>query len=398
MVTQDLIDYIKSSLTSGTDPEALKNELRGHGWANDDLDSAFVTASSSVATTTSTTTVAEAPSSWHITKKEVFIVIGVLLLLGAGGAGAYYMVPPKPENVMKASAANLATIHSFDYSGNLVVDVSTPSGLFSINTLLNGFHANSDSRIAGLDDTKFNIDFSGTADVTDANHPKSDLNMNFNYSLLSFGMEMRLLDKIIFLKFSNLPKVPDYDINKYSGVWIKVDPSEISKEYGVDIDASSKQPDLTVGQKQQILDLAAKAHFFNSITKLADDKIDDKSMYHYAVDVDVQGIKDYYKEVQRIENSAKSTDATFDNISIRNTEVWIGKSDKFIHKLLTQISASSPSGTTSQASGSVNIALNLKNYNQPSTILAPVDYKNFLDVIKEFSQPMQVTPVPAPTK
>jgi hypothetical protein len=394
MVTQDLVDYIKSNLASGMDTEALKTELRGHGWANDDIDTAFVSATSAQAEAVH----AETPSSgWHIGKKEIFITIAGLLLLGAAGAAAYFVVPPSPEKVMKASAANLATIHSFDYSGNLVVDVSAPSGLFSMDTLLHGFVPNTNSKIAGVDDTKFNIDFTGTADVTDASHPKSNLNLNFNYSLFSFGMEMRLLDKIVYLKFNNLPKIPDYDINKYSGVWIKVDPADISKEYGLDIEASSKQPDLTSGQKQQILDLAANAHFFNSIVKLPDDKIDDKSMYHYAVDVDMKGVRDYYREVQRIENSAKSTDAELDNITVRNTEVWVGKSDKMIHKLLTKISASSPAGTTTQTSGSINIALNLKNYNQPSTIVAPVSYKNFLDVLKEFSKPISVS-APVPVK
>jgi hypothetical protein len=395
MVTQDLVDYIKSNLASGMDTEALKTELRGHGWANDDIDTAFVSATSGAQ---AEAVHAETPSSgWHIGKKEIFITIAGLLLLGAAGAAAYFVVPPSPEKVMKASAANLATIHSFDYSGNLVVDVSAPSGLFSMDTLLHGFVPNTNSKIAGVDDTKFNIDFTGTADVTDASHPKSNLNLNFNYSLFSFGMEMRLLDKIVYLKFNNLPKIPDYDINKYSGVWIKVDPADISKEYGLDIEASSKQPDLTSGQKQQILDLAANAHFFNSIVKLPDDKIDDKSMYHYAVDVDMKGVRDYYREVQRIENSAKSTDAELDNITVRNTEVWVGKSDKMIHKLLTKISASSPAGTTTQTSGSINIALNLKNYNQPSTIVAPVSYKNFLDVLKEFIKPISVS-APVPVK
>jgi hypothetical protein len=96
-------------------------------------------------------------------------------------------------------------------------------------------------------------------------------------------------------------------------------------------------------------------------------------------------LKGYYKEAQRIQNSAKAMDAQLDTIVLKNTEVWVGKSDKRIYKVLTQVSAAPTPGTTTQASGTVNIALNLKNYNKPSNIVAPASYKNFVDLVKELS-------------
>lgn len=393
MVTQDLINYIKSNLASGMDSEALKAELRNHGWPNDDIDSAFLSATSGAPVGN------EVPSSgWHITNKEVFITIGGLLVLGATGAAAYFMIPPSPEKVLQASTAKLASIHSFDYSGNMVVDVSAPTGLFSLETLFKGLPENKDWRIAGASETKFNIDFSGTADITDVDHPKSSLDLDFNYSLFTFGMEMRLLDKIVYLKFNNLPKVPDYDISKYSGVWIKIDPEDISKEYGLGVNTTNKQPDLTSGQKQQILDLTANAHFFNSITKLADDEIDGKSMYHYAVDIDMNGLRDYFREVERIENSTSTIDTDLSNLAINNTELWVGKSDKMVYKITTQISAASDPGTTMNTSGSVNIALNFKNYNQPSSIFPPETFKNLMDIIQEFNESLAAPVSPVPVK
>ncbi|MBX4205494.1 MAG: hypothetical protein KW788_04945 [Candidatus Doudnabacteria bacterium] len=391
MVTPDLIEYVKSSMASGTDAEAIKNELRSQGWANDDIDSALVSAGSGVPSPAHAS-IEAAGSGWHVTKKEIFIVVAGLLLLSGAGAAAFYLIPPAPEKVLQTSAENFASANSFDYSGNMVVDISAPSGLFSMNTLLHGLPKGLDSRIAGASDTKFNLDFSGTADVTDANHPKSNLDLNFSYSLFQFGMNLRLLDKIVYLKFNSLPNVPEYNIAKYSGVWIKIDPADVSEQYGLDMNTSSKQPDLTPGQKQQIKDLAANAHFFNSITKLADDTIDGDAMYHYSVDVDMQGLKDYFHEVERIENSTATTDTDLDTMSFRNSEVWIGKSDRMLHKLLTQVSAAPTPGTTTQASGSVNILLNLKNYNQPSSIMPPADYKNFVEVIKELSQPITTAP------
>jgi hypothetical protein len=396
MITPELLDYIKSNLASGHDIDKIKSELRNSGWQNEDIDAAISsvghdTGGAMAPGMTFNNDPHNAPRPWI---KEIFIAIAGLLILGGGAsaAGYYYLVPPKPEKMIKLAAVNMRNVHSFDYSGDMVISVSSQAGLFSLDHLLqNAALTVPNTKVAGSSTEKFDIKFSGTADVTDTAHPKSDINLNFNYSLLTFGLEARLVDQILYVKADQLPKLGEYDLTKYSNTWIKVDPKELGQDYGLGVNLNQKSTELTEGQKQEIVTAANKAHLFNTVIKLTDDTIDGKPMYHYAFDVDMNGLKDYLLQVERIENSTSTTGENLDNVQILNPEVWIGKKDRMIYKVAGQIADRPTAGTTQAASGSANIVVNFKNFNNPSPIAAPKDFKNYKDVIAEFTQSTMAT-------
>ncbi len=77
MIAQELIDYIKTNLASGMDDEALKAEFRSRGFANDEIDQAFITARSREVLTN------ESDSNVHISRKEIFIGIAALIILAS---------------------------------------------------------------------------------------------------------------------------------------------------------------------------------------------------------------------------------------------------------------------------------------------------------------------------
>jgi hypothetical protein len=398
MITPELVEYVRSSLAAGQTRESLRGTLLSSNWSAEDVQGVLNQFPEQAAQTPLITQPAGAavnlvPAKKHHLSKKVGIIIAVLVLLLAGGAfAAYYFMPPSPEKIIKSADLNFSTVKTFDYSGSIVADITAPSGLFSLDTLLQGAPvASTDKRIAGTSDTKFSIDFNGSADVTDVNHPKSDVNLNFNYSLFTFGLEFRLIDKIFYLKVNQLPKIPDMDLSSYANIWIKVDPEAVAKQYGVGLDLQNKTPDLTAGQKKQIEDLTMNAHFVNKITKLADDTIDGVTTYHFALTIDKPGLISYLTQLDKINNSAGSTSmdlsTVFDKIQISNAEIWIGKTDNMIYRVSGQITELPSSGTTNDAipSGTVNILLNFKNFNKPSSIVAPTESKDVLDVIKEFT-------------
>ena len=55
-------------------------------------------------------------------------------------------------------------------------------------------------------DFVFNLQGQGVEDATDENNPKSDMNLNgsvkFSGTELSFDMDMKLIDEIVYLKFN----------------------------------------------------------------------------------------------------------------------------------------------------------------------------------------------------
>ena len=88
MPTEEIIQFIKASLASGDDAANIRNELRSRGFANDDIDAAFVTAQ---AGEDDSVDVNNKPSL-RLSRSEIFIILACILILGvaAGVAVAYF--------------------------------------------------------------------------------------------------------------------------------------------------------------------------------------------------------------------------------------------------------------------------------------------------------------------
>jgi hypothetical protein len=77
MITQELIDTVKTGLAAGTDTEAVKSELRNKGYANDEIDQAFINAKKEMSENS------DQGIAWHLTRKEVYIGLATLLILAS---------------------------------------------------------------------------------------------------------------------------------------------------------------------------------------------------------------------------------------------------------------------------------------------------------------------------
>jgi|GEM_PF-3725194 hypothetical protein len=395
MQNKEIIDYISQELASHTSEADIRNALIGTGWQEADIDENMAAAKGH-AIPAPIFDAAEPHSPQTAVQvhkpgisKKIKLIVGVVvsvLLIGSAAYGAYtYFVPP-PAKVLQQARLKMTETKSFDYSGKITADVSSQTGLFSMETWLGKFGVNTDKRIAGSTAIQFGIDFTGSADLSDANNPKSNLNLNFNGSIFTFGIDMRLVNKIIYFKIDQIPKVAE-SLAKYAGVWIKVDPQELVKQYGIGINLQNGQPDLTDGQKKRLTDLASSAHLFSKIIQLPSDSIDGASMYHYGLTVDKAGLKNYLEQVNQTIASAggftSQTQQAFDNLEFNNIEVWIGKSDRMVHRISGIFYEQPTSNSMSSPSGSINFVLNFKNFNHPAAIETPADSKNVADVIND---------------
>jgi hypothetical protein len=319
-------------------------------------------------------------------KMAAIIAVVLLFLAGSAFAGLTYIFPP-PAKVLQQALTELNSIQSFDYSGKITVDISTESGdLFSFDTWLRKLEINTDPRIAGATNVQFGMDFSGTVDATDPANPKNELNIDLNSSIISLGIDTKFVDQILYLKIDNIPTfIPE--ASKYSDVWMKADLEEISEKYGIGIDLQNGQPDLTDGQKNELEELMNNSNFFNGVTKLGSDSIDGVGMHHYALTIDKQALKNYLESINSIIASGGgftgTTSDVFDFVEFDDVEVWIGKSDKRLHRISAKIYEKPSAANTLPAAGSVNFLINLRNFNNPSPIEAPTESKNILDVINE---------------
>ncbi len=392
MENKELSDYISKELARGVSVDELRDVLLGAGWPTSDVDEHLAHVKNQglpEVTDAHSFIIHESPKPNRFISKPVkvtAVALGVLLLLGGAAFASYTYIAPPPAKVLEEATQKFQDMKSFDFSGKITVDVTSEGDLFSNNYWVKDLQLNPGERIAGSTSTQFGIDFTGSADVTDEAHPKTDLKVDFEGGPFTFGINMRQIDKTLFFKFDQLPEVVE-GVSKYAGVWIKADLEEISKQFGIGIDLENGQPDLTDGQKQQLEDLYNSAHFFNGVTKLAGDSIDSEKMHHYALTIDKQGLKNYMDQVNRIVASAggftDSYEEVFDTIEFSNVEVWVGKSDKMIHRI-SGVVYQKPNSSSINPSGSLNFLMNFRNFNNPKPIEAPTDTRNITDVINEF--------------
>lgn len=389
---QELSDYIAKELSRGVSVDELRSVLIGAGWPTNDVDaylSLVKNPNPQNVTETHPLISHESPKPKRPLGKAVkvtAVALGVLLILAGGAYASYTYIIPPPAKILQEATQNFQNVKSFDYSGKITVDVTSEGDLFSRSTWVRDLQLIPDERVAGSTSTRFGIDFTGSTDVTDEKYPKTDLEVNINADIFTFGFNVRVLGKTVFLKFDQIPEIAE-GATQYAGVWIKADLEEISKQFGMEINLKNGQPDLTEGQEQQLEDLVKNAHFFSGITKLAGDVIDGENMHHYALAIDKQGLKNYLDEVNRIVASAGGfTDGyseVFDGIEFSNVEVWVGKSDKMIHRI-SGVVYQKPTSSSIDPSGSLNFLMNFKNFNNPKSIEEPVDARNIMDVINEF--------------
>lgn len=391
MTHQELVDYIVNELRSGTSEVEIRNALVASGWQdadiNENLSAAHVKMGGPTITVPTETKAKREFLKKH--SKAVIIMCFALLLLAGGAFAAYKFVPLSPEKMLQQAAVNMDDVHSFDFSGRITADITANSQILDLQAYLQDvLNLNSDNRVAGTSTSlQFAIDFKGTIDGKDEDHPKAELNFDVTAGIFTVGMKMRVLDEILYMRVDNIPKISE-EITKYGNAWIKIDPKAVSEEYGLGLKLNSVEPELTEGQKNQIKEITKRSRLYNSVTRLENDSIDGMAMYRYSVVIDKAGLKNYLQEINKVNKSAGGLDSmdlrAIDKMQFKNVEIWIGKSDRLVHRLSMDIAQAA--STDSIPSGSVHLLMNFSNYNNIGKIEAPTQFHNIQDVIKDVTK------------
>lgn len=370
MITSELLDYIRSALAVGQDPESIKNELRATGWIDDDINAAF--------DTVITVTHASAPSvrRWHMGKREILMGLVGVLLLGGVASGAYYFYPVSPEKILMQAGQNFENnVRSFDFAGKFEIEVTNSPELFSFVEKYGG-------RIAGANDFKFDLTFNGTADQQDANHPKSRVYMEVDVSPFEIGMELRTIDKDAYLKLSKLQDFGGLPLSQFSNQWVKFNYDDAKK-----LGLNQELPGYTAEQ-QRLLDELDFTKTISGFEKIEDDVIDGEKMHHFAYEVNSAALNEYLKEEAWITN--QNYEDFTEVLEFRGGEIWVGKKDKLPRKINGSIVLKPKAN---QPSGSVNWELSIEHFNNTAPIIAPPKFKSIEEIV---SQVMQMVDVPLP--
>jgi hypothetical protein len=315
------------------------------------------------------------------TKSKKGLLIGlvialVVLVLGGGAAAAYfgYVVPNKPENVLKTALVN-------GFAQNKV-DSEHFNGKVSVT------------------DKTSNMTLSGTFNGGSTAKGAFDMTADIDAVVTKVKLDVRSVDgDTVYLRVGGLNGLPEL-LNAYGGgtatsssemaayasiigilnnQWIEINQSILSQLGAADMGSFK----ITDADRTKIGN-AYEAHQFLTVQeKLGDEKISDMASYHYKVAINKAELKDFMVAVKDAKlDSIKLTqdDITQFNDAVKNidftkypVDVWVSK-DK---KLIDQVSFS-----YSNKDVALSARATIIDY-KPVTVTKPEGAKSLLEIISQ---------------
>lgn len=412
MITNELLAYIKEQKSKSVYDEEIKRTLLANGWQEHDITEAFQALASPVPTAPppqsppfaplqTPSSPAVLPAEGAVTagetpaKKRLWLpIIATMALLLAGGAtlGYAYYQSASPQKMVAKMFGNFSKIKSAEFSGSVTANIEGEG----LNT---DMPAGGTGGPATKQKLNLSIDFSGASDTGDRANPQfqltlksqGDLEKNGSFSL---DASLRAVEKNLYFKISNLPNIGIADLSPFSDKWIKLSDEELTNSPLLNQATGQSQntplkenKPLTAAQIHTLEQLMIKHQFIKITKKLADETLAGVPTKHFQFVFDKQAYKDLAKELSdnpdyKLDKAQiGKLDDGLDSLNSADGEMWIGKKDAMLYKIVLNFNFAETSVT--KASGKITFILSFSNYNQPVTITAPAPAMPIQDVLNQ---------------
>ena len=400
MITQELLDYIKGQVDAGFDQVTITRNLQLHGWIESDILEAFNTLlpkntpvaspiTEQVATqnpiitnlnTSSTSSVITNTPIKKSHKKLIPVIIGILItiLIVGGGAYAYftgYFIPSREDNVNQALQKTLLVKSgSFDVTITTKIDkyfksLNKEEGNFFNTDLVNSVK----------------ITLKGVFNIKNPTNNQLDGTVSIDASRMPTIFCVRLIDNNFYAQIVKAPTLINLPfLSSLEHQWVAMTPllesnneflsttqintmdnenNLIKEKVSAPINSNYISSlaemiipeldreilmNLTLEQKEEFYRLVNKTNFITTTNQLGEEIINGKTNNHIAFTFDraeivtfITNLEKYIHDIGRNDSRLSSFRASdviqfFDKLKIVQGELWIGKEDGYINKVIIQ--------------------------------------------------------------
>ena len=372
MNREDAIRYVRDQLMAGMGQDRLIEEMVRLGWSREDT-LQFI----EVARSTALTGVSPAPLNPvqapveqvpEKGKKKMLVMAGIIALalcLVGGGVYAYFQLTiPSPEDVLHRMMQNNSSVESFS------VAVEGKAQNASLNS-------------------KMNMNVSGDVDMRDNNSPKYLVRIKGDggsgASLVVVDGEVIYRDKTAYFKVNPGTSFGPFSLNMISNQWFKIDPqndlASSSPVAGFGVNIPDNKLSITPEQTAKIKDMVKNAYFFKDVTTLPSEDVGEIGTYHYGFKPDAAALMNFTKNMGSILNVSSTAESILpsevdtmqQSFASTTWEIWVGKKDFLLRKLLVR---------RDDSSASMAFTLLMSNYNAVLEIPVPADAKPIQEVLQ----------------
>ena len=342
-------------------------------------------------------------------KKTLIALLVVLIAGGAIAANYFYLEKKSPEEVIKEMTIKMQDVKSFRYQVDLEMEGGKGKFIIKDEIKTNFQHlltaslmmpTNAQSEKIDKTKIKGNIKLEGDLDINDYNNPKFALDFDMNAETkdeppANMKLGIKIINKIFYLKVDKLD-FGSFDLteitNQWADQWIKIDPEEIKKQLGLEeteeeSEEKKSESDLSEEQMKQIEELIKNTDFFIVKESFKDQVINNIETYHYKVTLNKKELKNFIIEIDKIINEKELSKEELDELNEginelkeSEAELWIGKKDYLLYK--ASINANFFDEKTEE-DGSINMILNLSNFNKPVDIIVPQNIVPIEEILEE---------------
>ncbi|HYC80021.1 MAG TPA: hypothetical protein VEC17_03260 [Candidatus Binatia bacterium] len=387
-----LVELIRLGLSHGQHPHELQTSPEIQKWTAEEFNQALgevMLSVDEVPQGIQNTTTAQkggffSRMGWmarHKILASIIVFIGIAL--GTGFVFADSFFAPNINQVGGIIFKQILELDSVEYSGSLEAQVTTDSLLSLENVLKYGFQDSypPPANIAGTQNTKIRIDFTGATDVKNIDQPKSEFSFTVSAEGYVIGLETKSIGKDLFFKLTQLPNLGIIDFKQYTNQWFQVDWGYLEKE------AELNRNELTKEQKAKIAEIITNSNMVRVAEKLGSEDIEGVAAHHYRYTVDEAALLNAVEQIAEVVApgtggfTTMEKDQLLEWLNIQGGEIWISKKNfaplKLTFNLTLQPSTDAP------VSGNINLTFQMSKHNENLNIQPPTEFKSLQETIEK---------------
>lgn len=410
MINDQLLSYIKQQLSLHVERGVITANLKSQGWTDMDVSEAFrviLPLSTSIFIPTSSIVSGLTPNVWklqtefsntaHTKNKKIISIIGMLIFLSlAGGVAAYayyFGVFVSLPSLVSEAMNNVRATTSGKYDIAFDIDFSEMKnvirGLDSMSSL-------------SINSTQFNFTVVGSFDISDLKNFKNSTVLSLNLGPFFMEAQFRIVHNIFYAELAEAPALgilPIPMISSYENKWFsfpyksaddQMTNNPFTESYSFISNIGSK---FTVDQKDHIYKMFRDAQFIKTIERLYPETINGELSYHFSFDLDRVAISSYLQSLKKYINSIGKNNSQLslfnptqfskelDKIKDFKGEIWIGRNDKLLHKIVLNFEIQPDLAKDEQVK--TNIVGIFSDQNQSILITAPTESASFAILISD---------------
>ena len=301
----------------------------------------------------------------------VIILLGILVI--AGGLFAYTVYSQTPDKVMAAMYQKQMELKTVTTDLTAYINIVKPT--MGENNVALSFLTGSEENV--------DLILTGHLETELTNREANRANLAFTLATKAapsdqVGVALKVTDDATFIELNKLPATIVPVASNFMNSWVKLDMAEAARKLGkpelaTEIEQKSQEEAQIVSQIKTLL-ANNQPYTLNAV--LPDDIINEQSMFHYSLMIDKAKVKTLLTSIlpllsdtaENNEQILAEANDILNNLSINNLEIWVGKKDKYLHRVAFNLNLPNETETFG---GTAAVIMNYSNFNAPIAVTDP---------------------------